>query len=215
MRLLEIAVTCCNLNAKERSHCHADSATAYRTLLAIDRRLDEWVADLPPRFAYKRILAKPLERDAFFGEYDVYRNHVAASIWNRYRCIRISACEALLRYESLPTEPVRTNVVQREDVQQRGRRCLVQMSGDICYSVHFYLHCQGGSEACDGDESPGLTMYGGTALVVPLSFAERACPALSDTRTWIRSQIGKITERTGVTPAKIPTDGHEVVDSPN
>lgn len=196
LSLLALANQLCILTSPQYNVAFPDIRATHRALVDLDSDLDKWTENLNERFAFSRFDSKST---AALKNYDVYNTHIAAVIWNSYRTIRIQANEQILRYAQLIIYSSRTTPgdgVTTSQVQALGT--MSKLAEEICYSVPYFLD----RSVWARDESKRIgneiTMYGGSAIIVPLSLAANEEWVSPRMYQWMASQIGRITESTGI-----------------
>ena len=178
--LLHIAARLCELLASTTLIELSRVKNDILYLEQIEEDLKAWVTCLSFRFRAERV---PLCMSAenFLTHQDVYYNDIAASVMNRYHCIRIVANEEIVRL-------VKARMASKHSQQSDPKRLsdatstISKISDDVAHSLpHFF-----GSEACRSH--PGLgsgidrpNMYCGLACLMPIYYAsnpERVPPAM-------------------------------------
>lgn len=186
-----------------REELPVDLIATLRSCLALDVDLVGWTLTLPRRYNFwRRSRPVDLEAATSCAFNDVYENHLAAAVWNRYRYVRILTNEQIVHYARQVTPAGHAAHDQIAHMSQQATVCIRKLSEDICYSVESCLDYSSSSDQ-DTDISDGrFSMYWGSATLEPLLLAaneERVGPAMF---LWIIAQVKRIAKDTGIVRAR-------------
>lgn len=181
--VVELAARLCDIISTDSNVPWKDHLAIYEDLVDIERCLSTWPQTHTDRFDYFR-------RESQSGPkcYDTYRVHIAASVWNAYRCLCIETNAQIITYASelIVSRPGPSTESFLARIQ-KAKTTIQAMSQDICYSIPFFMSTGGGGN---------FTMYGCSALLVPLFYALREPCLPQSLNDWAISQLGTISRQT-------------------
>lgn len=195
--LLALTSRLCTLISPEHNVRFPDLRVTHRALVSLDEELAGWPATITSgRCSFSRIESSDPSCPNY---YDVYDCHIAAVMMNEYRSIRIHTNEQILRYAQLIAYNSYTTV--GDDIatsQDRTMSVLSQMAHEICYSVPYFLNkiVWAKNKLAPGDND--LTLYGGSAIIGPLSLATNEEWVPPKMYRWMLGELERIRECTGI-----------------
>lgn len=140
-RLTELISDLISLRAWIRSHPEAAPGRKISNLLHMDRKLKNWVDDLPAYWDYRSVQLPQDQgtetEDAGFNQQgDVYGDFYAASMWLSYRSARIQLHVALM---PLIMADSNLSISSKQSALEHSRHILKTMTKEICYSYSFIM----------------------------------------------------------------------------
>ncbi|KAK4496373.1 hypothetical protein PRZ48_012353 [Zasmidium cellare] len=195
--LLEISARLCSLlHAVDRTETIESIVEIFHGLVALEHEIAAWEQALSWRFDVSK---QPIENpDKSFLRYqESYLNRLAGSSRNRYRCIRIAINEEILHLAETRPHLLDLAGPSAPFTLERAKATILTMSQEICQSVPYFL----GQDSCRDWREESLdppTMFGGSAMLMPLYFAanpKRISPAMHQ---WLLQQVSRIGRETGL-----------------
>lgn len=195
--LLELSARLCMmLEAIDRAESTKDIADIFHILVSLENEITVWENSLSWRFdVSKQPIANP---DKSFLRYqESYLNRLAGSSRNRYRCVRIVINEEIVRIAETHPEVMSIAGADAPFTVERAKATIQSMSQEICQSVPYFLGQDSYRDWREESLDPP-TMFGGSAMLMPLYFAanpKRISPAMHQ---WLLQQVSRIGKETGL-----------------
>ncbi|KAF2166933.1 hypothetical protein M409DRAFT_54695 [Zasmidium cellare ATCC 36951] len=195
--LLEMSARLClALNAVDRAATIEDHVSIFHALVALENEIVAWENSLSWRFDVSK---QPIENPdkSFLRFQESYLNRLAGSSRNRYRCVRIVINEEIVRLAETHPQILDLAGADAPFTVERAKATILSMSQEICQSVPYFL----GQDSCRDWREESLdppTMFGGSAMLMPLYFAanpKRISPAMHQ---WLLQQVSRIGRETGL-----------------
>jgi hypothetical protein len=216
-RLWQISNQLCNLRILSRKisdssspYDFSDSRKVIASALEMDNELAVWAATCSSAYRYETVTIEDKSEDLYFNCYHVYSSISVATVWNDYRVIRILVNELLLRHSrKIMEEGLKS--IETENLSsfhyrlvQNSASITVQLAGDICSSVPFYLGFSPKNSKAPKRKHFPKTITG-CLLVWPLYIATRT-EFGPEIREWAVSRLKRIAEDMGIKQAMVVAD---------
>ncbi|PIA93976.1 hypothetical protein CB0940_04437 [Cercospora beticola] len=198
--LLHIAARLCEVLVSTEVVDPASIATNIEILAAIEGDLSTWFDQRSPRFCAERM---PLcsRGDMFLQHKDVYHNDIGASVMTRYRCVRITANEEILRLLE-----IKSGLASSQDDEPRcthAHVCILAISEDIAYSLPYFFGDNAGLREPRGHASACRPlMYSGLSCLMPIYLASNPTRVSNSMFRWMMGHLEIIAYDIGIPQAR-------------
>lgn len=198
--LMDITARLCVLFAPISTMDRDAAVATYTALVAVEDELKQWHQRLTPIFNLERWQTAA---DPVFPFQIISYNHIAASVINRYRCVRIQANEQILELIEARGEDLVAGGASIRDQETLSTATIIRLSHDICSNMPFSL---GYLPDDDDAEMAGMrdsSMYAGIINLMPLYFASNPKRVPMAMFEWVMDKIERIVKETGIAKAKM------------
>ena len=198
--LLHIAARLCEVLASTKVVDPASIAMNIDCLAAIERDLSTWFDQRSPRFYAERM---PLcsSGDMFLQHKDVYHNDIGASVMTRFRCIRITANEEIIRLVEMKSQ---SSSSQDDELRCKyAHVCILAISDDIAYSLPYFFGDNAGLREPRGHTSECRPwMYSGLSCLMPIYLASNPKRVPNSMFRWMMRHLDIIAYDIGIPQAR-------------
>ncbi|MCJ1290724.1 hypothetical protein MMC34_002266 [Xylographa carneopallida] len=196
-RLASIVSRFVNLRASIKTNELIDPISILCTAASIEADLARWVEELPAEWKFTIAISTENSEAIFDSECHVYHNLWVATLWNRYRPIRILVNELLLSYlDLIPSLPLHDIFGISQNQRRQSRGVISLLATEICHSIPFQLNHNGMAQNNATKLTPTLT--GAFTILWPLKVAASTSGASEALSQWARSLLQSIGSKKGI-----------------